>query len=395
MRLVDGNGAMADRVALVSEYIQRMAALLGEVDPAPVSELVDLLLAAWNSDRAVLVCGNGGSASTASHMALDLSKQTLAPGRPPLRALALTDNLATVTAWANDAGYSRVFAEQLLVHGRQGDVLVALSASGNSPSVVAAVKQARDAGMSVVGIGGFDGGQLASLSDVYVHVPSHDYGFVESAHLVLEHCVTGLVADAARERGVPATTGTDKPTVFIDRDGVVNRNLERGVLSWEEFEFLPGALEAIASLSAAGHPLVILTNQANINRGLLSPAQLADIHRRMEAAIIDGGGAVAGIYVCEHLPDAGCDCRRPAPGLLLRAAQDLGFDLANAYFVGDHHTDVAAARTAGVQPIFVLSGRGRLDEVQPGVELVADDLRQAAQLVLARSKAETRAGKPA
>jgi len=147
-------------------------------------------------------------------------------------------------------------------------------------------------------------------------------------------------------------------TVFLDRDGVINENLPGYVKHWGEFCFLPGARDAIARLSAAGHRIIICTNQAGIATGEVSKRNLEEIHRRMLAEIQKAHGHVERVYYCPHGKQEGCFCRKPRPGLLLRARSELGCDLTDAVFVGDSMTDVQAAIDAGVFPILVLTGRG-------------------------------------
>jgi histidinol-phosphate phosphatase family protein len=315
-------------------------------------------------------------------MAGDLRKQTRVASRHPLRAISLTDNIASLTAWANDAGFDQVFAEQVRTLGRAGDGLLCISCSGNSANIVAAMHEARSRGMSVLAFGGFGGGATREMADAYVHVPSDEYGLVESAHLVIDHCVTSLLQhEAETARRAILESEPSKPVVIIDRDGVINRNLDQGVRSWNEFEFLPGALEGLATLKRHGHRVVVVTNQANLARGLLTPAQLENIHRRMLEAVAEADAAIEAIYVCQHHPDDGCDCRKPAPGLLVRASQELGFDLPNSYFIGDHQSDVEAAQAAGAKAVLALSGRQPTVGAEPAPTYVVGDLRGAAELV--------------
>lgn len=370
-------------------YLRDFADLVRQIDPESVALVVQSIWRAWQEDHVVFICGNGGSATTAEHMACDLTKQTLVAGRRALRAMALTDNMAIVTSWANDADFARVFAEQLRVHGRPGDLLICISGSGASPNIVEAVDEAHALGMSVVALGGFSGGPASERADIHLHVPAQDYGLIESAHIVLEHCVTALLHDAALSTRQKHRTPA-KPVVIIDRDGVINRNLEEGVRGWTDFEFLPGALEGLAALSRAGHRIVVVTNQANIGRGILTWARLTEIHRRMETDIVAAGGVIEAVFVCEHPPEAGCDCRKPAPGLLYRAAAELQFPLEEAYLIGDHRTDVEAARAAGAHPVLVLSGREKdpailVGELAP--DLVADNLAAAASVLVEHHRA--------
>lgn len=145
--------------------------------------------------------------------------------------------------------------------------------------------------------------------------------------------------------------------VLLDRDGVINANRDDHVTSWAQFRFLPGALEGIALLADRGLKVVVVTNQAIVNRGLVSRAAVDEIHERMLEAIARHGGRVTGVEVCPHRPDEGCGCRKPAPGLVTRAAQRHGFELAASIMVGDHDQDLETARRAGCRSILVLSGR--------------------------------------
>ena len=175
-------------------------------------------------------------------------------------------------------------------------------------------------------------------------------------------------------------------TIFLDRDGVINRNRARGdyVKSWEEFQFLPGTLDAIASLTKAGFRLLVVTNQACIAKGIVSWATLQEIHARMMQEVARAGGHIEAVLCCPHLADAGCDCRKPAPGLLRRAHEEYLVDLKQAILVGDSVKDVQTATVVGVPAIMVLSGLGRVADLgnAPISCRVAIDLAHAAQLIL-------------
>lgn len=178
-----------------NEYLGRCAAALDQVDPGEAIGLVECLVAAHAKQRLVFVCGNGGSAANASHFAEDLGKSSLSRqewdedcGRR-FRVLSLTDNASYLLAWANDAGFERIFIEQLKNLASAGDVLLALSGSGNSDNVLTAVDWANRHGLVTWGLTGFDGGQLGSLAQHGLHVPANDMGQVESCHLLIFHWV--------------------------------------------------------------------------------------------------------------------------------------------------------------------------------------------------------------
>ena len=147
--------------------------------------------------------------------------------------------------------------------------------------------------------------------------------------------------------------------VFIDRDGVICRNRDDYVKSWDEFIFLPGALEALARLARLDLYIVVVTNQSAINRGIVSAEVVEDINVRMVRAIEAAGGRVDRVMYCPHRPDEHCDCRKPQPGMLLTAANDLGVDLSQSYLVGDAETDIQAGRAVRCHRYLVLTGRGR------------------------------------
>jgi len=176
-------------------------------------------------------------------------------------------------------------------------------------------------------------------------------------------------------------------TVFIDRDGVINENRDDYVKSWSEFRFIAGAREAIARLTRAGHTIVVCTNQAAIARGQVSIEVVEDIHRRMVAEIAAVGGEVTKVYYCPHAKDANCSCRKPRPGMLLRARDELDVDLNDAVFIGDSITDVQAGLAAGVRSILVLSGLG-VDQFRNhhheanGPYRISMDLKDAVERIL-------------
>lgn len=169
-------------------FLDELAACLAELDETEVERIVDLVVDAHRAGRAVLIMGNGGSAATASHFACDL--QAAARGGRPLRVRSFNDNVPLLTALANDLGYENVFSEQIASHAAPGDVVIVLSASGDSENIVRAVNTAKEHGAVTVGILGFGGGRARLLVDHSVVVGSRKFGIVESVHNALEHLVT-------------------------------------------------------------------------------------------------------------------------------------------------------------------------------------------------------------
>ena len=189
------------------DYWDEVADVAAAIDLTDLERAAVMLLTCQARGRVVFVVGNGGSAATASHFACDLSKGTRRDGPPTFHVVSLTDNVPLLTAWANDSGYERVFSEQLTALARPGDLLVAISASGDSPNVVAAVDAARSCGMAIVGLSGRSGGRLANMVDALVNVPSDRIEVVEDAHLIVAHslCVAVRERLASGETPVPTT----------------------------------------------------------------------------------------------------------------------------------------------------------------------------------------------
>jgi D-sedoheptulose 7-phosphate isomerase len=169
-------------------YLAKVAELLPGL-ARQSDRLVESLYEAFEDERTIFLAGNGGSAAAASHFGQDLAKGTLASmqAKRRFRVVPLTDNVGFITALANDEGYESIFEQQLRNLGRRGDVLVAISGSGNSPNVLRAVEYARSIGMRTIGVTGFDGGKLRALADESVHVPIEDMGMTEALHGVVFH----------------------------------------------------------------------------------------------------------------------------------------------------------------------------------------------------------------
>jgi D-sedoheptulose 7-phosphate isomerase len=173
----------------VESYLKELHEAIDELPTSRLAALGEMLYRAYRNEKQVFVLGNGGSASTASHMAADLAKNTIRPNMRRFRILSLNDNTALLTALANDLGYENVFSEQLKNLVQAGDLLIAISASGNSVNVLEAIRYAQQRWAETVGILGFQGGAAAELVDLAIIVPSDHYGVVEDVHLIINHIV--------------------------------------------------------------------------------------------------------------------------------------------------------------------------------------------------------------
>ena len=147
--------------------------------------------------------------------------------------------------------------------------------------------------------------------------------------------------------------------VVLDRDGVINHDSDDFITTADEWRPLDGSAEAISRLTTAGFSVAVATNQSGIGRGLLSENDLTAIHNKMRRHIESGGGRIDKIVYCPHLPDAGCDCRKPLPGMLKQLQEHYGIDMSGVPFIGDSERDLAAALAIGARPMLVLTGNGR------------------------------------
>jgi D-sedoheptulose 7-phosphate isomerase len=176
-----------------ASYIENFSRVLAQVHVAGIESFSELLFEAWQERRQVFVFGNGGSASTASHHVLDLVKTASVHGQQHLRAFGMNDNIGIVTAVANDLDYAESFSMPLAAYSQPGDIAVAISCSGNSPSIVHACNLARNRQLTVVGLTGFDGGKVRHLADLHINVPSDNYGIIEDIHLSIGHMVAQIL----------------------------------------------------------------------------------------------------------------------------------------------------------------------------------------------------------
>ena len=177
----------------VDEYLTLLAGTLGRISRQQVWSAIEVLFEAWHSKKHVYIIGNGGSAATASHMANDLNKFTIVEGMPRFKAVSLSDNIPLMTAWANDSSYESIFSEQLLNLVESGDVVVAISTSGNSPNIIQALKVARQMKATTIGFTGDDGGMLKDLVDHCVFIPDAYIGRQEDGHMILDHMIASLL----------------------------------------------------------------------------------------------------------------------------------------------------------------------------------------------------------
>ena len=193
------NESFEKRIDFSKGYLEGLKRCLDEISFDQIADVIGHLEEAYQQGKQVFFIGNGGSAATASHMACDLGKNILPDiGKEEtrrFRVIALSDNVPWITALANDLGYEHIFSEQLRNLVQEGDLVIAISGSGNSPNIVEAVRVARVIGAQTVGILGFDGGELLKMVDSYILVESTEYGYIEDVHMVMDHVITSYFSN--------------------------------------------------------------------------------------------------------------------------------------------------------------------------------------------------------
>jgi len=181
---------MASDQMIVENYLSRLSETLKQLPREPVQKTIDILREARKNKKMIFLFGNGGSASNASHIVNDLIKNCRTQGQPDFRILSLNENTATMTAYANDHGYETIFEGQLRSYASLGDVVIAMSTSGNSPNVIRALQAAKEMGLTTIGFTGTMGGKMKDMVDVCVHAPSNWTGIIEDVAIILGHIFT-------------------------------------------------------------------------------------------------------------------------------------------------------------------------------------------------------------
>ncbi len=184
--------------AIQHDYLAGLRTCIDEIETQNVVAVAEAIYRTYLTSRQLFIFGNGGSAATAAHMVCDLRKGAAVAGRRRIKAFNLSDNIPMLTAVGNDIDYESVFVEQLIDNIEKGDIALGISASGNSPNVLAAIRYAREKEATTIGFTGFGGGRLRQMTDISINLSSHDYGQVEDMHLSLEHMITCMVREMVR-----------------------------------------------------------------------------------------------------------------------------------------------------------------------------------------------------
>jgi D-sedoheptulose 7-phosphate isomerase len=324
---------------LVRKELMESAAVIASVDDSQVLKVAEALVKVFKSKGKILLFGNGGSAADAQHIAAEFSGRYMME-RAPLNALALT-NLSSITAIGNDYSYENVFERQVEGHVRAGDAVIGISTSGNSKNVLRAVDKAKELGAVTIGFSG-DSGKLREVVDIPLIIASKSTPRIQEGYMAAAHVICGLV-----EKGV-----FGRKAVFIDRDDTIAKDVPY-CPSPEKLVLFDGVGRSVKRLNNAGFLVIVVTNQSGVGRGFFTEAKLSEIHDKMREDLAKDGAKLDGIYFCPHLPDEGCECRKPNIGMILQALEDFDVDLSSSYVVGDSDREMELAHRIGAKGIRV------------------------------------------
>ena len=373
LRTMKLNGKRAETISsIIRETMDTLQLILADKSCLDViAKITEEVIRAYQKDNKVLICGNGGSAADAQHMAAELSGKFFFD-RQPLFAEALHVNSSYLTAVANDYSFEEVFSRLVKAKGRPGDVLISLSTSGQSANIIKALETANRNGMITVGFTGEKPNALEKLCDYFLAIPSNITPRIQECHMVLSHIICEMVENYL--------FSIQRPAVFLDRDGVINKKMAEGdyVKKWSEFFFLPNVFEAIKLLNNHNYLVIVVTNQQCVGKRIVTMGTILSIHEKMEKAFRKNDARVDAVYVCPHTEDERCSCRKPGIGLLNRAVEvfrrkGISIDMAKSYLIGDSAKDILAGKNAGLGTLRVesnynpgnnCSGIGILEAVQ-------------------------------
>lgn len=243
----------------IQKYIANLKDTLDQLPIDAIDQVIQVLTEARFARKQIFIMGNGGSASTASHFVCDLAKNTRQNGLPSFRVTSLNENMATLTAYANDEGYDTVFANQLANHVESGDVVIGISTSGKSPNVLRAIETAKEYSAITIGFTGFDGGFLGDMVDIHVHIPSDRIEQVEDVHLMLEHLICTVLKEEHRQMTISLDSlCLLSPELVIKLD---LHNLLRRIL-----------LFTVSGIGATSGSVLVMSESGNVIEGTVAYA---------------------------------------------------------------------------------------------------------------------------
>jgi D-sedoheptulose 7-phosphate isomerase len=347
----------------VQQYLDEAVAIIEQLPKDTIETAAALLAETRARGGRLFILGVGGSAANASHAVNDFRKIA------GIEAYAPTDNVSELTARTNDEGWASVFESWLRVSRLNArDLVLVLSVGGGnleknvSPNLVAALQLAKSVGARIIGVVGRDGGYTARVADACVIVPTvnptHVTPHSEAFQAVVWHLLVSHPSVKRAETkwesvksSLPDPVG--RRAVFLDRDGVIDRaRIQNGKpvppATLAELEIFPDASAALADLKRHGFLLIVVTNQPDVARGTQQRETVEQINLALASAL-----PIDQVLVCYHSGQSECDCRKPLPGLLLRAAREHQIDLLRSFMVGDRWRDIDAGHNAGCQTVLI------------------------------------------
>jgi D-sedoheptulose 7-phosphate isomerase len=361
------SGENKTRNGFAASFLREVQEIAAQLDTAAIEKMAGLLASVREQSGRLFILGVGGSAANASHAVNDFRKLV------GIESYAPTDNVSELTARTNDEGWPTVFAAWLQVsHLGPRDAVLVLSVGGGSvernvsPNIVAALDYAKSVGAKTLGIVGRDGGYTASVADVTVIIPTvhpdritpHSEAFQAVVwHLLVSHPTLQKTA-TKWESLTPQSLAPNLPqrAVFLDRDGVLN---EAVVVDGKPFppervvdlRIPDGTAAALSKLKQERFLLLVVTNQPDVARGVQRREVVEDMGARLQAEL-----PLDEVLTCFHDDKDNCDCRKPRPGLMIRAAHKYGLNLSESYLVGDRWKDIDAGANAGCRTILIDRG---------------------------------------
>ena len=324
---------------IIVNELKRSADAIAGISPEQIRAAADVMIRSLRGGGQVIFMGNGGSSADAQHIAAELSGRYMME-RPGMAGVSLS-NIAPVTAIGNDYSYDVVFKRQIDAICRKGDAVVGLSTSGNSKNVILAMEAAKEKGASTISFTG-PRGTMKDIADVAVVINTTETPRIQEGYFVACHAICGIIE---REMYGPKA-------VFLDRDDTIAPDVPycSDPADFDVFEYVP---EQISRLNEAGYMVIVITNQSGIGRGYLDESTLEKIHEKMKVQVAAGGGRIDDIFYCPHMPEDGCNCRKPEVGMGIDAIRKHHINTTESYMVGDKEIDEEFGRRIGCKTIRV------------------------------------------
>ena len=359
---------------MIDTYLDKIKSSVLNINEEEYEKVKRLLVHAVSKDQTFFLLGEGVNSATADHFAVDLTKNVgLSLGNYgfSIKAIAMNQHMPLLTALANDVCQEKVYAEQLRLLARPGDLLIVFTENLSMESVKEAIYYAKANGIKIAVISGRLSDEEKEIADAYLELKSDVPYVIQDLLLFLSHAFTKELMNEIKF-----------PVIFLDRDGVINVDSDDYIKNVSEFELIRDSAEAIRLLNINGYAVVVVTNQAIIGRGLATKDDVEEIHAYMKEGLLKKGAVINKIYYCPHAPEEHCTCRKPLSGLIEQAFNELPVDPDNAIMIGDRITDVQSGINAGIKSITIGSDI-QLDDVQEQSVLYhADNLFDAVTWII-------------